>query len=694
MSDKSFVPKKFNLPPVPMNRVVPIMSTLPSVSSSVEVKEIVKHDIKKYFDVLKKLGIVKDENDLVHLELLRCNIDNMILVHYVKPSSKSPYPVFPYVRGVFIDIVKGQGYSSAYPWTPTVQILDKIKVLGEENDLQYFEIDPLFKNQNNFKFILAPNRESFLLKDGKSITIYKSNYVEKYMAQENEELVEKSIDVESKTTLRSYICGTVIRIMYYEGKVIFSTHRNADARTGRWGSDVTFLQMYQEAGGFPLEKMFDETKLYSPYLYSFMVMHPSNCLDLPIYIKSSHLFTLETIIMFEKEECPYDLEQVDWKIYKSENSLKTVTIKNIPFDLEAFNPVGNKSTIMLASLTIDEVNKVLVPNQQQTLIDTSFQDGKAPYYENHNLLVPSFPVIALYSTDSQLQEDVQRGLEKITIYSKIVKLMHPSVLRRIYLRAQQSDPFDSLMFNFGNPSLLYLTTYAGDKLFTALPMLMHELDKANAGTPVDPTNLDYPLIVALKKFNDIYLTPVENLNAKKFRKQLAEHKHILPFNVYKYGILEELHKLENKNFTPAVMREERTILMQNVIFINLLQSLPAGLQEENIDLMFRFYQSIDKVVNWLINHYQTNGAAIQARQFLRPHDSKDGVIKASQLEKTILIARAANDILDSSIQNATIGSAKQKDQKETFLRYLKANIHLKLLINPNKNRGLIRRINE
>ena len=66
--------------------------------------------------------------------------------------------------------------------------------------------------------------------------------------------------------------GTVIRVFKHDGVVYTSTHKKLNPVRSRWGNSITFLEMYNNLNG-PKDELFDE-KPYSPYVYTFLVVHP------------------------------------------------------------------------------------------------------------------------------------------------------------------------------------------------------------------------------------------------------------------------------------------------------------------------------------------------------------------------------------------------------------------------------------
>jgi hypothetical protein len=68
--------------------------------------------------------------------------------------------------------------------------------------------------------------------------------------------------------------GVIIRVFKHRGKVYFSTHKKLDCSKSHWANSPVFLDCYKEAQGPTAEELFDTNCEYSPYYYTFLVVHP------------------------------------------------------------------------------------------------------------------------------------------------------------------------------------------------------------------------------------------------------------------------------------------------------------------------------------------------------------------------------------------------------------------------------------
>jgi hypothetical protein len=90
-------------------------------------------------------------------------------------------------------------------------------------------------------------------------------------------------------------------------KMHLATRRRLNAE-GRYGShdNPTFEEMYYMYNGPTLEQLYDTTKMYSPYVHSFLIVHPSLqhvCKD---DVRDGYMMYLGTNVMWDLNLCPYD----------------------------------------------------------------------------------------------------------------------------------------------------------------------------------------------------------------------------------------------------------------------------------------------------------------------------------------------------------------------------------------------------
>lgn len=687
----------------------------------------VKQNIMDYADVLTK-SIFFDIDELQYLELLPCHIPNVLMIHYLKPTPQNPYPMLPFKRGVFFDIEKGFLYDSIYPWTPIVQATSFVELASPENpDSQYnIEFPPFYAGQENIKFTIADDEE--MLKTS-------SNFIEnKYLSYKNNTKYGKKMM--ENVIINSAISGTVIRILYINGEILFSTHRNSDARNSSWGGNKTFYESYLSAGGPLIEEFFNKSKRYGKYIYMFILMDPSNLVDLPIYIKSSHLFYLGVVDTAANEY--YSEDELDSKMYDFKK-FEFIRVEKVPFDLESINPqsimeeddkgrtiqINKKKIIRLKSMKYTSINDNLFPEGIEQRV---FMDKKSrPIVENSNSLNISNPVIIL--KEYALKDDENNDEYSDYGYSEVIKIANPSVLRRIHLRAQCSNPLDSFYSNLNNSHVQFLINYSGDAFHFKNKEQTFDKFKKYYSQELDTTDVDFPVISALHNFNVLYLTPVEYYDSDILRLSLENYKFVQSFNVFMYGIIERIFEIDNAKIESLSgkqlyieRRNNRTRYIQYVVYLNLLQSLPAGLQEEHVNMLENFYDQIDKTVEFFMRHYSNKAVTnFRPQEFLFRKNDKLGYTDREK-QSAGVIAKHANRIIEKAIAEANVGIdnlrykqnskynkftssasknlVKKKfnyetsdEEEKVFLNYLQNNITRKLIFNPSKNAGIIKRVN-
>lgn len=143
--------------------------------------------------------------------------------------------------------------------------------------------------------------------------------------------------------------GTTIRVFRHGGKTYYASHRRLDTSKSRWGSSIPFRQMYDDLGG--RHDLFDETKLYSPYCYVFLVVHPDVAHVSQQDIGKGHIQFLHCVSCYDKDTCKYPTEQVDWQ----KRSLDSPPA----LSLEQANDVLSKGGFLIVSKEDGDAIKVL-----------------------------------------------------------------------------------------------------------------------------------------------------------------------------------------------------------------------------------------------------------------------------------------------------------------------------------------------
>lgn len=77
---------------------------------------------------------------------------------------------------------------------------------------------------------------------------------------------------DTKENISISICGTQMRVFYYDGKWIYGTQRCIDAKKSYWNSKFSFHSLLMNTLG----ESFDENSLNKNYCYVFVLQHPLN----------------------------------------------------------------------------------------------------------------------------------------------------------------------------------------------------------------------------------------------------------------------------------------------------------------------------------------------------------------------------------------------------------------------------------
>lgn len=106
--------------------------------------------------------------------------------------------------------------------------------------------------------------------------------------------------------------GPLIHVFKHGGKVYHSTRKRFDPSKSRWGNSKTFEQIYQELNGPSDEVLFDPSKNYSPYVHTFIMVHPHMLVCTKADVGTGYLVYLGPKKMYSVEKnCPYPVEEVD-----------------------------------------------------------------------------------------------------------------------------------------------------------------------------------------------------------------------------------------------------------------------------------------------------------------------------------------------------------------------------------------------
>ena len=131
-----------------------------------------------------------------------------------------------------------------------------------------------------------------------------------------------SYTLDPKTTLfQPSFDGPVLRLFLYNGVVHYASDDRLDAQWSRVGtsyngSSPTILEAFNELkGDISEDTFFDTTKRYSPYVHSFIIAHPAFQVVSKIPVGVGYLISLETKKMWEVNDSPYPLDEIDTEVH-------------------------------------------------------------------------------------------------------------------------------------------------------------------------------------------------------------------------------------------------------------------------------------------------------------------------------------------------------------------------------------------
>ena len=79
----------------------------------------------------------------------------------------------------------------------------------------------------------------------------------------------------NRLTIKLGYEGTILRVFKHGGTVYHSTHRRIDSSRSRWGNSPSFKELYRQLKGPADEELFSPESTHSPYVYIFLLVHPS-----------------------------------------------------------------------------------------------------------------------------------------------------------------------------------------------------------------------------------------------------------------------------------------------------------------------------------------------------------------------------------------------------------------------------------
>lgn len=109
--------------------------------------------------------------------------------------------------------------------------------------------------------------------------------------------------------------GAMIRVFYTGGRVRIVSHRRLSITRSKWGSSPFFQDMISQCKNKEIiEDLFDLEKKESPYCHSFLLVHPDLlCCSLE-QVDEPYLLYLGHFQAYTEDECPFEMEDVDWNL--------------------------------------------------------------------------------------------------------------------------------------------------------------------------------------------------------------------------------------------------------------------------------------------------------------------------------------------------------------------------------------------
>lgn len=283
------------------------------IMNAIKNSSLEEEDLRKYKDVVsKKLNIENDETWRIY------SIDTenkLVLFHYIKDFPKM-FVTFPNgrmiknpvknIRGLVFDMndinnpvlcASSKGYISDVIMRPDDNDKDKDVFFLDIIKTQSIINDPTFSNpivQESSYTAIKVKEETFKGQDNKkNIFQHITNYEIKFGFE-----------------------GAIIRIFMFNGKVYFSSHRSLDATNDSWAESPKYEQLYKDLGGPAYSELFDMTKKYSPYCYTFQLCHPSLYISSKIKAKKPFIVYYGAEMMWDPNNCRYPIDQISLVLCK------------------------------------------------------------------------------------------------------------------------------------------------------------------------------------------------------------------------------------------------------------------------------------------------------------------------------------------------------------------------------------------
>lgn len=218
--------------------------------------------------------------------------------------------------------------------------------------------------------------------------------------------------------------GTLINIFKHDGEVYRSTRKRLDAERSRWGASKTFAEMYRQLGGPSDDTLFDPMSKYSPWVHSFIIVHPDVLVVSKDNIDQGYLVYLGSKKMYstEYDECPYKQLRQDGTLFVNEDQFSQDERVNAGW----IDPVSHEPSNFLtpASLTLEEANHHLMFGAYESF-DSNYFDVR--------MLPGEF--IIVHQTDTGKMLRVESGAYS---WRSQIRDNDPNLLHRFFCLVSQS----------------------------------------------------------------------------------------------------------------------------------------------------------------------------------------------------------------------------------------------------------------
>lgn len=181
--------------------------------------------------------------------------------------------------------------------------------------------------------------------------------------------------------------GTILRIIWWGGKMHMMTHKRLTVKNSRHGDSYTFEELFFKCGGPNKEFLFDTTKQYDPWCYIFLISHPS-LWSSSLQLTSCGYLVLVDIVKMDISSYPND----EWTDSPSPISKFTITEGFTPNEIYDIK----QGQVIVSNLMSSSVKTpfIHIPgNLGKTAIDA---------FLNHGFHAPSNPIDPRYGSGEQI----------------------------------------------------------------------------------------------------------------------------------------------------------------------------------------------------------------------------------------------------------------------------------------------------